>query len=545
MGGRARNLLGAAVASATLVAGLLATVPAAAEEPTPGLGHGLVDGLAGAKSKPGDRAGSRGPRGRAEATPIRRTAVISDASETSPTAQPGQLLSRVSVTQELQTGVLRVSATLQAVPTTDSFLYVGVGDWHLSTCQPRAMLAATTVTDTADAGQGVFVEDGAAAGQFSVDRSRSGATITLRSTSHAATFRTADYACAFAYVTQPGEDPHQRFYSEHLEEEYPARLTFEGVTPVQGSYRGKWTTVRFDVRNQSKSAASDVVVRPQGKGLQFKPKVRRLGKIDQKSAKYGVTFRARVTAKKANQRKATFVARTGSHSSRSTVTIAVTPRPSKYKSLAGRYFWGWKSGLDQGWDNRAIWFVDRRWVHTDFAPNGRKPTCSKKNPKCKRYTYNARTGKVKVGGRQFKVNTEGLPFAASKKESPVRYYPTTLAKKNQRFNVSLMRNDFTGTCGIWCNTWTEWLTMDKKGRFVLSRVSYGSLGGPGGPGTVWGSVSPDHKGTYKVGKHGQVTLKFANGKTERHTLAIEHDARRKPNPGGQGLILGERNFYVG
>ena len=44
-------------------------------------------------------------------------------------------------------------------------------------------------------------------------------------------------------------------------------------------------------------------------------------------------------------------------------------------------------------------------------------------------------------------------------------------------------------------------------------------------------------------KKGIVELRYANGKKERMSIAIEHDVRGKPSPAGAGVVLGLTNFY--
>ena len=537
---------------ALLAAGALVAVPATADEV---VGDPLVDHMVTSRAGQGatgaDRSSGAGDSA-ADQKPARRTAVIRTFdTDSAPSNRQG--VQRVRVAQNLNTGRINVRATFRAAPTAaaNSALFVYLGEWRGNSCLRRVSLAGTAVGQ-GQAGQFLTGDDFpfTSVAALGFTKKLSGNVLTFTSTDRRPRIRNADWDCAFFDVTgvpEEGQAPpvHQLSELVDLDEHYPPLLAMNLGDRLQGNYRAKWTTMRIEVRNTSLGDAPNVRIRPRGPGLNFQPKVRKLGKIGARSTKYGVQFRVRLKGKnpKKKRRQATFTALSGGKKFNQRVTIAEKPRPKKVKSLAGRYYWGHlPASMDKGWDNRALWFVNRNWVHIGFSNNGAKPKCGPKVKACKRYKYNPRTGVVRFGGKQGKVTTEGFRFKATKKDPRIFYYPTTLARKGQRFNVSLMRNNFTGNCLIFCTTTTQRLSMDRKGRFVLTSMSITSLGTPG-LNTLFARVPADQKGRYRVNNNGRVVLNYANGTTRRHTLAIEHNIRGKAAPQVAGLVLGDRNFY--
>src|SRR5690606_28008434 len=131
-----------------------------------------------------------------------------------------------------------------------------------------------------------------------------------------------------------------------------------------GARAGKWTTLRLEVRNAGRGQAKNVKIRAKGSSMTIKKASRTLGTIDSRSSKYGVTYKVKL--KGAKSRKVTFtVTADGGYKATKSFTIAREPAPKKYKSLAGRYFWGFHpSSLSSssGWDNTMMRFLDKKWV---------------------------------------------------------------------------------------------------------------------------------------------------------------------------------------
>lgn len=251
----------------------------------------------------------------------------------------------------------------------------------------------------------------------------------------------------------------------------------------------------------------------------------------------------KVKLKGAKSRKITFTATAdGGYKATKSFTIARTPAPKKYTSLAGRFFWGYQPtnvGSYSGWDNTTMWFLDKKWVYVGDT-KGRTPKCRTTTKTCKRYSYDARRGVAKIGKQKFAVTTKGFSYRAAKGEQKSSFSPATLPKKGARFKADLVHQNWSGYCLLSCTSWTERLTLAKNGRFVWARTSIGSWPGIG---QYWSSAPPANRGTYKVVKKGIVELRYANGKKERMSIAIEHDVRGKPSTAGAGVVLGLTNFY--
>lgn len=534
--------LAAPLAAGALVVSALAAPTQAAPSADAVLGDDLAAPGRVAAGNPAT-AGARQPRARSRSggfsaqangqTPVRREVVLRDPNPAHAAPSDQRRLRDVTVSQNVATGQITAQARFAAAPTagTESILAVAVGHWDGSSCILDAALMGTAHATEA---QGRFGDED----PFTVGRARSGATLTLRSTSAGARLRSLDLECAYAslYSAPDGETVYHSFYAESLEDVYAPKLIIRPGDPVQGNYAGKVTRIRVEVRNDSLTPATGVRLRAAGKSMKIAKPRRNLGRIDARSSKRGIVYNVRLKGKK--PRKLVLRAATQGRTFTKRITIARKPAPQRYRSLAGRFFFGFMPArVDKGWDNRAVWFLDNRWAYVGHPKAGKRPKCRKVTKACKRYVYRPRTGKVKIGrAKAVRVTTEGFRFKrASLSEK-------TLAKKGQRFNVALKRYDFNGNCLIYCNTWTEWLTLRKNGRFVLSRMDIGSIGVPGSGGQ-WAIVPPDDKGTYRVVSRGRVLLRFANGRKRRHLLAIDHDLRHRPSPQGAGLVLGDRNFY--
>lgn len=532
---RCARLLGALLATGALVvSGLAAPNSVAVATPVPagGAGPAAFD-LSVPEVAPGEAAVGPGARGEAfglAAGGPRRSRVLvrKDPGVTAPDAR--RTVQRVQVVHDRATGVLSATADFAQAPTAaaNSVLVVYVGEWDGDSCLGRAALAAAAHGGAAD-GAAVLGET-----QVDVRRSLAGARLTVRTASAAPAIRAADWECTWVQLRHPSEPTTlwQAFFPRDLVEGF----TIAPGVPVQGSYAGKPTRVRIDVRNGTRTDATGVRIRAAGTGLRIARPTRSLGTVRSRSTVYGVTFPVRLTG--AKQRRLTFTVTAEGNTYRRSIVIARKPRPTRPASLGGRYFWGHRPvSTTVGWDLRAVWFLDARWVHLGFPRNGVRPRCTRVTQRCKRYTYDRSTGTVRFGGGAAKVTSEGFTHRRT------RYYPTTLARKGQRFKLELIRNDFRGQCGISCVTWTEWLSMDRKGRFVLSRQTLGSIGAPG-VGTIWAGMPPDQRGRYRVIAPGRLELAFADGTRQRRTFAIQHDVRGRPSPAGAGVVFGDRNFYL-
>ena len=547
------------MAVAAVLAATLGTVPAAAA-PLPAASDGglVVAPPAPAVRASGERAsGERASSGGAAAGAagaagggtvaaswadglLQRSVTVADVMEsTSPSA--AQRVTRAVATQDLVAQRLKTTITFAAAPTaaasTQVFVWFGV--WNGSSCSARSALAV--LSRPGGATEGARLSGGKVTGSFAVARSGSGTSITLTSAASSA-FRSADLECAWVDVrSADGATSYQRFYPEALTETYKPALKIEGGEPVKGARAGKWATLRLDVRNTGRGPAKNVKISAKGASMTIKKKSRKLGTIDKRSSEYGVVYKVKL--KGAKSRKITFtVTADGGYKATKSFTVARKPAPKKYKSLSGRFFWGYQPttlSSSSGWDVTTMRFLDRRWVYIGDA-KGRTPKCRKVTKACKKYSYDARRGVAKIGKQKFKVTTYGFSYRVAKGDDKSVFSPATLAKKGMKIKADLIHQDWSGFCMISCTSWTDRLSLAKNGRFVWAHTSIGSWPGLG---SYWSSAPPDKRGTYKVVKKGVVELRYANGKKKRMTIAIDHDVRGKASPAGAGVILGLTNFY--
>ncbi|MBC2933283.1 hypothetical protein [Nocardioides sp. zg-1228] len=475
---------------------------------------------------------------------VRRTARLTEI-EHVPGTTPQQQLAAVDVVVDVQAGTLTGTAALNAAPTDASAaVAVVVGTWQGSTCTPA--LAAVATGDASSA-QGQ-VPDGSVIG---ASASLQGATVTIATAPHPV-LRDTELACAYAAVAQnvPNGQLLSIAYPADLAAVYVPVLEVEPDEQMVGAKAGRWVDVGVEVRNTARGPASSVRLTASGKGIEIAQKVVDVGVVDQRSTEY-VDLKVRLkrpTGKKKRSKAlkprtltltvtdpaaATATART---------TVVVTPKPTRLRNLAGTYWWGWEDTNLQssaGWINHAVWFVDRKWAYTGWA-DGRKPRCSAKVKECRRYSYDARTGRLKIGREKVKVTSAGFAFTHPGYGEKLRVEPLTLPTKGTKLAVDLYHQNWSGFCTISCTAYTDYLTMDRAGRFVEGGYSVGSWPGLG---SSWATAPADQRGTYRVVSTGVIEMTYADGTRTRQVIGIQHDPRGKPNPAVAGVLLGETNFY--
>lgn len=275
----------------------------------------------------------------------------------------------------------------------------------------------------------------------------------------------------------------------------------------------------------------------------------------------GKSVTRRITVRATTKRARTVRLRvTGSGKLSASTSLRVTPKtakrkPSKRKPkpskptpatapLAGRYFWGFRSSTNQGWDNYAVLFVDDRWAYVGFPKEG-IPTCTAavtEGDGCRRYTLDTKSGALKVGelkGTWKDGAGGGLVF------DDLRMSELAFAKPGARYTLSLQHKDFSGQCGFitGCTTWSNYFALSADGKFVSSGSSISSMGGSGAP-YVWsGAFPPDENGSYEILSRGRIRLSYLSGKVEVLTLGLELDKQGRPAPATEGVLLGSTNYY--
>ncbi len=464
---------------------------------------------------------------------------LADVRDDGPTAQ--QRLDRIDVTRDLTKKTLTAKVAFAAAPTASlgSTVFVFLGLWSGSTCKARVAIAAEAAASGVDGA--FFASSGEVDGSFSASRSRDGKALTITSAAHDR-IRSAKLDCAYAFnQSTDAATLYTSFYAEDLQNTYVPKLKIETRESLQGNYKGKTTKVRVQVSNIGESDAKKVKVSASGTGLKVSKPTQTVATLEDGRSKT-LTFSVKIKSGTQRTLKVTAVA-SGGKKVTTKVTIVEKPKPKKYSSLSGRYFWGYMPTTlsdYRGWETRAVWFLDAKWAYTDVPKNGKKPKCTTSTSACKRYTYNAKTGVAKIGSQKFTVNTEGFTYKAKKKDAKKSIFePITLPKKGAKYSFTLERDDWTGYCLITCTATSERLHLSKNGKFVWQRSSVGSWTGIG---SSWAIVPPDQRGTYKVIGTGRIEFRFSDGKKKQYTFGIMKDIRGKTATRA-GIVVGAKNFY--
>jgi len=493
----------------------------------------------------GERAG-RGPvDARAESAEegvIRRTARLTDVQHAT-AATPSQRLSAVDVVVDVRAQIMTATVTLDGAVDPAAPVVVVLGTWDGRSCVPLF---------GAEAGPGGARTQCVDESEIAATQSVQGNQVSISSAAHPR-LGSSLFECAYAHVVDPANPANALSIARavDLEDVYQPVLEVEADDKVVGARKGKWAKVRLEVRNTSRGAASAVRIAATGKGIEIKTPRIDVGPIDARSTEY-LDLRVRLEqpkAKKGKKAKAPkprtltlTVTDPAAAPATGTLSVVLTPKPTIPKKLTGTYWWGWEDtnlSSSAGWINHSVWFVDRKWAYTGWA-EGKKPRCSAKVKECRRYSYDARTGRLKIGKEKVKVTSEGFAFTHPGYGEKLSVEPLALPKKGTKLGLDLYHQNWSGFCTITCTAYTDYLTMDRGGRFVEGGYSVGSWTALG---SSWASAPADQRGTYKIVRTGIIEMTYADGTRRREVIGIQHDPSGKPNPAAEGVLLGDTNFY--
>lgn len=475
-------------------------------------------------------------RGTYEQGVVRRVGEVDDFDDVVEGLPNTRRLARVHVTQDLQAQRVVARATFRATPSAadESLVAVWLGQWDGDSCVSKFSMLGAAVQKSAVAA-GV---NGNALGATNTGVG----TMTLTSAPHVA-IRSGAWECAFARVLDVNDTNNvlQTGYAVDLEDQKrPVLRVDSDEDRVVGARRNKKFTVRVEVRNVSESSAPGTVVRAAGKGLKITNPVRRVGTLEDRSSEY-LKFTVRKKKTKGT-RKLTVRATSGSVSAQRSFTVVTPPKPRRPRSIVGRYYWGHETTSltdSSGWRTHAVHFVNKKFAHLDFAGEGTRTRCARASKQCVRYRWNRATGKVRIGGRTARLTTEGFRMKPLGDKQKIWFSPLHLPKKGSRLGLDLTHQNWSGVCMIMCTTWTRFLTMDRRGRFVDTGYSIGSWPGLG---SSWSTVSPEEKGTYRFIRKGLVELRYANGTVKRRMFGVNLDLLGRPDP-SVGVMLGDVPYY--
>ncbi|WP_142118304.1 hypothetical protein [Rarobacter faecitabidus] len=519
---------------------------------SPFVAHGAGSAMLSATSKPGHRSGGDGDEAETQAAPASqggvmaagrpdRTALLDDTSWPDSSVLKSQTVDKIEVRHSAK-GVTVADITFEAPPTTANPVRVDVyfGVWNANDyCVSKFELRIVPGSGA----QGGMMSGTTWGGDINATVKQSGARVTATSAANGQV-AAGNWNCAGAVVGVLDAGTWvvaQNVYSDDLAEASVAVVDI--AAPVQGALKGKWLEIRFQVGNRGKGLAKSVSAGLSGKHLTFKKKTISVGDLSDGSTSRALRVKVKLGSKKKTTKLVISVREAGGATAKRTITIVQKPKPKRYKTLVGQYFWGFATtdlNSYSGWDTQTVRFVNKKFVYVGVSKNGKKPRCVKRSKSCVRYKYNPKTGKVKVGKGTFKVTTEGFSGSFGKGDARRYYEPLTLPKRGTRFAANLLNNDWYGNCLLTCTTTTTRLSFDKKGRFVRSGWSIGSWPGLG---SSWSVIPPDKRGTYKIVSAGRIELRFANGTKERTTIGFMRDVRGKASPHGVGLALGSTNYY--
>lgn len=333
------------------------------------------------------------------------------------------------------------------------------------------------------------------------------------------------------------------------------------VSPVGALKRGASKVVKVRISNTGKAAARGVVVRAQVKGAaSLTPRLRKLGKVAAGKSK---TARFRVKVNRRGKGKVTITARASGHKvkARSVTSFRVRvpqpPPPPSTGGLAGKIFWGFENyRWDRSPDLVFLHFTNRRFVRWGIPKRGLK-NCgrvtakmkdSDMQPGCLRYSYNRRSGQVRIGkvrgtfrGGKLKLKMDDDVWSTSGKS----WYRGLTARPGTRFKTKLINRGYYGACGVtpFCTTWAENLQLTRDGRFGRQSSSISTGGVPGVNFIAISKLGPNERGRYQVLPGGRIRFNYASGKKVTETLIVQTNKRGRPDPVREGLLLDDVWFY--
>ena len=217
-------------------------------------------------------------------------------------------------------------------------------------------------------------------------------------------------------------------------------------------------------------------------------------------------------------------------------------------SLAGTFFWTFKSEIGSGWNNSGLFFIDDRLAYQGIPEGGLSPDCASSGTGelfasdfqagCVNYTYDSNSGAVQVGTNAGTFTDGTLRMGA------LAFYELKVPTAGSRVAVQLEHKGFEG-CGVMpgCTTWTHHLILTEDERFARSTGTIASTGISGGAFTSLTHYPADEHGTYQILPDGQIKFSYANGETELNTIAFGVDDSGAPDPQHAGLLLDDTNFY--
>ncbi len=473
----------------------------------------------------------------------------------------GQDITGVEASYDSVDGLVEFRVSLAAAPTGNFQVTTALGRLSGGQCNAPLVILGTILPD----GAAIWLLDrdgtNPAEEQDQATRSVSGQVVTLKAGD--SRLRGLQPDCAVTILSDP--DDTATIYDEvgtfAVKPPPPKPQLSAKVSRIGGLKRGATKPVKVTVKNVGKAAARGVVVKAKVKGTAgLSPRTRKLGSIPAGKSK---TARFRVKVSRRGKGTVTISARaTGrkvkaAASTSFRVKVPQPPPPPSTGGLAGNIFWGFENyQYDRSSDVVFLDFTSRNLVRWGIPKHGltncRRPTAKIKDgemqPGCLRYSYNKRSGAVRIGKvrgtfkrGKLKLKMDSDVWSTDGKS----WYGAVVPKRGARFKTSLINRGYYGACGItpYCSTWSEYLILTRDGRFGRTKSSLTTGGYPGGFFTAISSLGPDEKGSYKVMAGGRIRFNYADGHKTTETLVVQTDKRGRPDPVKEGLLVGDLWFY--
>ena len=477
---------------------------------------------------------------------LKRTASLWLSSSVSYYPPDEQDVSRVNVAQDLKKNQIVFEASYYARPTAalNSAVFVYLGRWNKNKdrCTAQAIVGGTGHGPATDA----IIVDPKGKSLGKATRSLSGSTLRVTATGTGA--KKSTYDCVYAFLDAIDSNGEQVQLKSSGADDFDAEIEKHPkfdfyASDLNAAYPGKWNKVRISIRNDGNLTAKNVKLRLSGSKLKFKKKTIKVGTIKPGKSKV-VNARVKLSGKKTRTLKAKATA-SGKWTATAKTKVGYRPKPKKVKSLKGRSYWASTtgSGSQAIWQVHGLTFVNKKWVYVGVPKSG-TPKCSKKVKECKRYSYSASKGTLKIGKLRAKVNSEGIKVTkpAKKSDPKVTYTPLKSVKKGSKIAAKLEYIDGSGPCPPSCRSWWDNLTLKKNGTFTRNPGSISTFGLI--PYQTFVSTSgPVKKGTYKILSKNRIRFTWKDAETgktkkETRTIGIDQNALGKHNP-KYGLLIGD------
>ena len=226
------------------------------------------------------------------------------------------------------------------------------------------------------------------------------------------------------------------------------------------------------------------------------------------------------------------VTRKGRTVSRARLRFGATApsRPADPNSLEGRYFWGSEYTLN-GIEQRTLYFTGPALVFT-AATESAWPGCAVASDTCKPYAYDAATQQLTIDGKPATLEGRKLTLDGNP------YFELGFPPAGTRWDTRLTYSNSSGICPLYCNYYTENLTVMPDGNFIRDAVASGS-----GPIVDWAAVPPDSKGAYEIRADHTLRLAYADGTERIATVGLFLNDDGSLKAPGEGVILGGDGYF--